>query len=215
LYPKADFKQAYKSGGFVELEKNLFMKYYFTSGKKFYVQRVYSKKGLNYADLYDIPEPNESTKIGEAKTQSDGFEPHWMYDPETGEKERAEKPEDHERLKALGWGHEPPVNEAKIDNYVASLAKKYNALKTIDPNSKDWKDLVKQLSNLSDADLKKVVDAKIKWASMMAEPMLKYGKFADKRHGGKISKALKKGDIDKSDANQIKGNMNPFKGRKK
>lgn len=116
--------------------------------------------------------------------ESDDFEPHWMYDPETGEKERAEKPEDHERLKALGWGHEPPVNEAKIDNYVASLAKKYNALKTIDPNSKDWKDLVKQLSNLSDADLKKVVDAKIKWASMMAEPMLKYGKFADKRHGG-------------------------------
>jgi hypothetical protein len=138
-----------------------------------------------------------------------------MYDPETGEKERAEKPEDHERLKSLGWSHEPPVNEAKIDNYVAALAKKYNALKTIDPNSKDWKDLVKQLSNLSDADLKKVVDAKIKWASMMAEPMLKYGKFADKRHGGKISKALKKGDIDKSDANQIKGNMNPFKGRKK
>lgn len=108
-----------------------------------------------------------------------------MYDPETGEKERAEKPEDHERLKALGWGHEPPVNEAKIDNYVAALSKKYNTLKTIDPNSKDWKDLVKQLSNLSDADLKKVVDAKIKWASMMAEPMLKYGKFADKRHGVK------------------------------
>ena len=44
--------------------------------------------------------------------ESDDFEPHWMYDPETGEKERAEKPEDHERLKALGWGHEPPVNKA-------------------------------------------------------------------------------------------------------
>ena len=82
-------------------------------------------------------------------------------------------------------GFEPPVNEEKIDNYVASLAKKYNGLKTINPNSKDWKDLVKQLSNLSDEDLKKVVDAKIKWASMMAEPMLKYGKHADKRHGGK------------------------------
>jgi len=160
------------------------MKYYFTSGKNFYVQKVYSKKGRNYVDLYDIPEPNESTKIDEL-SESKGFEPHWMYDPETGEKERAEKPEDHERLKALGWGHEPPVNEAKIDNYVAALAKKYNALKTINPNSKDWKDLVKQLSNLSDEDLKKVVDAKIKWASMMAEPMLKYGKFADKRHGGK------------------------------
>lgn len=35
-----------------------------------------------------------------------------MYDPETGKKEKAEKPEDHERLKALGWGHEPPVNKA-------------------------------------------------------------------------------------------------------
>lgn len=43
--------------------------------------------------------------------ESDDFEPHWMYDPETGEKERAEKPEDHERLKALGWGHEPPVKK--------------------------------------------------------------------------------------------------------
>lgn len=138
--------------------------------------RVKEYGGTKYVDML-------KSKL--AKLQEDEFEPHWMYDPETGEKERAEKPEDHERLKALGWGHEPPVNEAKIDNYVAALAKKYNGLKTIDPNSKDWKDLVKQLSNLSDADLKKVVDAKIKWASMMAEPMLKYGKHADKRHGGK------------------------------
>lgn len=45
------------------------------------------------------------------KNESVDFEPHWMYDPETGEKERAEKPEDHERLKALGWGHEPPVKK--------------------------------------------------------------------------------------------------------
>jgi len=49
--------------------------------------------------------------VEEAKSESDDFEPHWMYDPETGEKERAEKPEDHERLKALGWGHEPPVKK--------------------------------------------------------------------------------------------------------
>ena len=47
-----------------------------------------------------------------AKLQEDEFKPHWMYDPKTGEKERAEKPEDHERLKALGWGHEPPVDES-------------------------------------------------------------------------------------------------------
>jgi hypothetical protein len=45
-----------------------------------------------------------------------------MYDPETGEKERAEKPEDHERLKALGWGHEPPVNEASADLCEAKMS---------------------------------------------------------------------------------------------
>ena len=82
-------------------------------------------------------------------------------------------------------GFEPPVNEAKIDNYISMLKKTYNSLKTMDPNSDLWKNLNKQLSNLSDDDLKKVVDAKIKWASMMAEPMLKYGKFANLRHGGK------------------------------
>ena len=77
------------------------------------------------------------------------------------------------------------VKEAKIDNYISMLKKTYNNLKTMDPNSDLWKNLNKQLSNLSDDDLKKVVDAKIKWASMMAEPMLKYGKFANLRHGGK------------------------------
>ena len=57
--------------------------------------------------------------------ETDDFEPHWMYDPETGEKERAEKPEDHERLKALGWGHEPPVKEGKVfeENYPKKLEK--------------------------------------------------------------------------------------------
>jgi len=79
----------------------------------------------------------------------------------------------------------PKVKEAKIDNYITMLKKTYGNLKTMDPNSDLWKNLNKQLSNLSDDDLKKVVDAKIKWASMMAEPMLKYGKFANLRHGGK------------------------------
>ena len=57
LYPKADFPRASTFGGFATLEKNLFMKYYFTGGGKFYVQKIYSKKGKNYVDLYDIPEP--------------------------------------------------------------------------------------------------------------------------------------------------------------
>jgi len=41
------------------------------------------------------------------KGMKESFEPHWMYDPKTGEKEKAKKPEDHERLAAKGWVHEP------------------------------------------------------------------------------------------------------------
>ena len=39
------------------------------------------------------------------------FEPHMMYDPETGKGYKAEKPEDHERMKKMGYTHEKP--EAK------------------------------------------------------------------------------------------------------
>lgn len=76
------------------------------------------------------------------------------------------------------------LEEAKIDNYVAYLKKTYSNIKRLNPNSDEWKNLNKELSNLSDEDLQKVVDAKIMWASMIAEPILKYGKFAHLRHGG-------------------------------
>ena len=35
------------------------------------------------------------------------FEPHWMYNPKTGDKEWAKVEADHLRLKKLGWDHEP------------------------------------------------------------------------------------------------------------
>jgi shikimate kinase len=62
------------------------------------------------------------------------FKPHWMYDPETGEKEWAEKPEDHERMADKGWVHEPPLKEvldpkadasAWIDDFVKSDAPQF------------------------------------------------------------------------------------------
>ena len=54
---------------------------------------------------------NES-KVNEAKD----FEPHMMYDPETGDEYEAEKPEDHERMAKLGYVHEKPesVDEARF-----------------------------------------------------------------------------------------------------
>ena len=43
------------------------------------------------------------------------FEPHMMYDPETGDEYKAEEPEDHERMSKLGYVHKKPknVNEAR------------------------------------------------------------------------------------------------------
>ena len=40
--------------------------------------------------------------------ESKDFKPHMMYDPETGEEYKAEKPEDHERMSKLGYVHEKP-----------------------------------------------------------------------------------------------------------
>ena len=72
----------------------------------------------NTTGVADAPAPlgKKKKKPGEAilrrlidakKTEAK-FEPHWMYDPKTGKKERAEVEADHERLKAKGWSHDKP-----------------------------------------------------------------------------------------------------------
>ena len=40
--------------------------------------------------------------------EEEEYKPHMMYDPETGEGKKAEKYEDHTKLKEKGWGHEKP-----------------------------------------------------------------------------------------------------------
>jgi hypothetical protein len=40
--------------------------------------------------------------------EEEEYEPHMMYDPETGEGKKAEKYEDHTKLKEKGWDHEKP-----------------------------------------------------------------------------------------------------------
>jgi len=54
---------------------------------------------------------NENKSVNEGKD----FEPHMMYDPETGDEYKAEKPEDHERMSKLGYVHKKPkkVNEGR------------------------------------------------------------------------------------------------------
>jgi len=43
----------------------------------------------------------------------EAFEPHMMYDPKTGKSYKADKEEDHLRMKKMGYTHEKPVEEQK------------------------------------------------------------------------------------------------------
>tara|TARA_Y100001937_G_scaffold111667_1_gene158503 strand:- start:243 stop:1028 length:786 start_codon:yes stop_codon:yes gene_type:complete len=43
------------------------------------------------------------------------FKPHMMYDPKTGKGYKAEKPEDHERMKKLGYVHEKPKKVDEVE----------------------------------------------------------------------------------------------------
>ena len=58
-------------------------------------------------------ESGKYDKDGKKKKNEEAFKPHWMYNPETGEKEWAEKPEDHERLDKMGWVHDAPKKTLK------------------------------------------------------------------------------------------------------
>ena len=67
--------------------------------------------------------------------ESKDFKPHMMYDPETGEEYKAEKPEDHERMSKLGYVHEKPekVDEGLLGQVRKEIGKTQTALK------KKWK----------------------------------------------------------------------------
>ena len=67
--------------------------------------------------------------------ESKDFKPHMMYDPETGEEYKAEKPEDHERMSKLGYVHEKPekVDEGLLGQVRKEIGKTQTDLK------KKWK----------------------------------------------------------------------------
>tara|TARA_R110001606_G_scaffold389229_1_gene555166 strand:+ start:1264 stop:2868 length:1605 start_codon:yes stop_codon:yes gene_type:complete len=62
------------------------------------------------------------------------FKPHWMYDPKTGKKKRAEKPEDHDELNAKGWAHEPPLEEGPGKSETWEQGFKRRVVKTTNPD---------------------------------------------------------------------------------
>ena len=53
------------------------------------------------------------TYMSMQEKKDDDFKPHMMYDPKTGKGYKAEKPEDHERMKKMGYTHDDPKTKAK------------------------------------------------------------------------------------------------------
>jgi len=85
----------------------------------------------------------ERERLESMLNEADDFKPHMMYDPETGEEYKAEKPEDHDRMSKLGYVHEKPksVDEAYTDEERMELADKGFALSDGSYPIKDLKDL--------------------------------------------------------------------------
>lgn len=70
-----------------------------------------------------------------------GFIPHMMYDPKTGKGYKADKPEDHERMKKMGYTHDKPKTEDKPERKSTRESVVWEA---IDPKMQK----VKQLARL-------------------------------------------------------------------
>jgi len=61
--------------------------------------------------------------------KGEAFEPHMMYDPKTGKGYKADTMDDHLRMKKMGYGHEAPKEESKLDELSAAQKKLPPALK--------------------------------------------------------------------------------------
>jgi len=55
--------------------------------------------------------------------KGEAFEPHMMYDPKTGKGYKADTMDDHLRMKKMGYGHEAPKEESKLDELSAAQKK--------------------------------------------------------------------------------------------
>jgi hypothetical protein len=95
------------------------------------------------------------------KYLTEEFSPHMMYDPKTGKGYKADKKEDHERMKKLGYDHEKPEEEPNIEEGKI-CDKGIGYVTRTDPGGKD---------------IKKGKDGKLKnWSARAAQIASKYCK---------------------------------------
>jgi hypothetical protein len=122
------------------------------------------------------------------------FKPHMMYDPKTGKGYKAEKEEDHLRMKDMGYTHEKPevkedLDEAKFsDGMIDKLKKAYEPMKGKKINPTPLMKIFDKIDSNKDG-LEQLYKADIPFVSMMAMSrlMLKHNyKAADINKLGKI-----------------------------
>jgi len=130
--------------------------------------------------------------------EEEEYEPHMMYDPETGEGKKAEKYEDHMKLKEKGWGHEKPdLNEAEGEYYVDALDENEEYCPTCATMEEDKKKACKPSKGKRFA---KRVDGKCR----------SYGQAGQAKGGGdRIRPGTKKGDAYCARSAGIKKCKNP------
>ena len=91
----------------------------------------------------------------EKKKDDEEFKPHMMYDPKTGKGYKANKPEDHERMKKMGYTHDDPKTKAKEEDASNDKSDDGEGMDKVDKKAlkmkfKDRKD--KDIDNDGDTD---------------------------------------------------------------
>ena len=148
--------------------------------------------GNAYRSIYEV-------KTKEEVSDNKDFKPHMMYDPETGKGYKAEKPEDHERMKKLGYTHDEPtmVKEKKLPRQMLDPKKdvmvvKNNKVLVVD-KSKEKEYLKKGWGLAEQAD---DVDERMKFGKRLKVGDIVYTADGGKYIKGKITKIIGKHDRD-------------------
>lgn len=119
--------------------------------------------------------------------KEDEFKPHMMYDPETGKGYKAEKPEDHERMKKLGYTHEKPEQVDEVEEPRAKGEKEFKDKHKIKKSGeKEDGTVVKEEDEDEDED--EVEEAKSKFS----KSLLKKASDIALKMGGNMTGAVKK-----------------------
>jgi len=144
---------------------------------------------------------NYGNTLEESKYLKD-FKRHMMYNPETGEEYKAEKPEDHERMSKLGYVHEKPDETKDINDLLKKKKKRVKELQVWGINSNPGFGLGDVPRDKMYSDVPGPAHSNVMGLSEMKKPKIKKGRLLEylselTTRGGAKGKVYKKKDITK------------------